>query len=54
VIVEWDRDDWRAYFDERAGILEFSEGLTRQRAEMIANAEVSAERKRRRELAKAP
>lgn len=29
----WDSDDWRAYFDERAGIIEFDGGLARYQAE---------------------
>ena len=31
--VEWTPDDWRAFFDERAGILEFEGGLPRAEAE---------------------
>ena len=31
--VEWTPDDWRAFFDERAGILEFDGGLPRAEAE---------------------
>jgi hypothetical protein len=31
--VEWTPDDWRAFFDERAGILEFDGGLPRVEAE---------------------
>ncbi|MFM9859267.1 hypothetical protein RUR49_12385 [Pseudoxanthobacter sp. M-2] len=41
----WDMEDWRAAFDERAGILEFDEGLSREDAERVAGAEI-AERRR--------
>jgi hypothetical protein len=33
---EWDAADWQAYFDERAGILEFDGGLLRHEAEARA------------------
>lgn len=29
----WDRQDWQAYFDERAGIIEFDGGIHRELAE---------------------
>src|SRR5215211_9293985 len=32
----WDAEDWRAYFDERAGIAEFEGGLARDAAEARA------------------
>jgi hypothetical protein len=35
-IQTWDAADWRAFFDERAGIAEFDGGLTRADAEMRA------------------
>jgi len=34
--AEWDADDWRAYFDERAGIAEYDGGLGRCAAESLA------------------
>ncbi len=46
--MKWDAEDWQAFFDERAGILQYDEGLLRERAETIAHAEVYAEKKRRR------
>jgi len=33
---EWDAEDWRAYFDERAGIREFDGELLRPEAERLA------------------
>jgi hypothetical protein len=32
----WSSEDWRAYFDERAGIAEFDGKLSRQKAEALA------------------
>ena len=32
----WDSSDWKAFFDERAGILEYDHGLSRQAAEARA------------------
>ena len=32
----WDRFDWQAYFDERAGIIEFDGGIHRALAELGA------------------
>ncbi len=32
----WTADDWRSFFDERAGIAEFDGGLSRPEAEVIA------------------
>lgn len=32
----WTEEDWRAFFDERAGIAEFDGGLPRARAEVLA------------------
>jgi hypothetical protein len=32
----WSAEDWRAFFDERAGIAEFEGGLPRDRAEARA------------------
>ena len=34
--TEWDRDDWRAYFDERAAIAEYDGGFSRSQAELCA------------------
>ncbi len=34
--VEWDTEDWQAYFDERAGIAEHDGGLVRADAEQRA------------------
>jgi hypothetical protein len=36
------RDDWQAYFDERAGIREFDGGLPRPEAERLAREDVTA------------
>ena len=33
---DWDTSDWKAFFDERAGILEYDHGLSRQAAERRA------------------
>lgn len=33
---EWTVEDWRAFFDERAGIAEFDGGQSRERAEAMA------------------
>jgi hypothetical protein len=41
----WDADDWQAAFDERAAILEFDEGLSREDAERMAEAEIAARRR---------
>jgi hypothetical protein len=38
----WDENDWRAAFDERAGILEFDAGLPRVEAERMALQEITA------------
>jgi hypothetical protein len=34
--LRWSADDWRAFFDERAGIIEFDGGLPRAEAEVQA------------------
>lgn len=34
--ADWDIEDWQAAFDERAGILEYDEGLPRKKAEALA------------------
>ena len=34
--LRWSADDWRAFFDERAGIIEFDGGLPRAEAEVEA------------------
>lgn len=36
----WDEADWQAAFDERAGILEYDEGLPRAEAERLAREQV--------------
>ena len=41
----WDGEDWQAAFDERAGVLEFDEGLTRSEASRIAWREINARRR---------
>lgn len=33
---EWDASDWRAYYDERAGIREYDGGMSRAEAERLA------------------
>ena len=33
---DWTGEDWRAFYDERAGITEFDGGQSRERAEAIA------------------
>lgn len=35
----WDEEDWTAFYDERAGIMEFAGGLTRAEAEARARDE---------------
>ncbi len=37
---DWSEEDWQAAFDERAGILEFDEGLPRTVAEKLASEQV--------------
>jgi hypothetical protein len=39
----WSAEDWRAFFDERAGIVEFNGGLSRAEAEASAFAHCLAE-----------
>src|SRR4029077_8749435 len=34
--LRWSADDWRAFFDERAGVIEFDGGLPRAEAEVQA------------------
>ncbi len=43
----WSGEDWRALFDERAGIAEFDGGLTRPQAEAVANVACLDEWRRR-------
>ena len=38
--VPWDEIDWRTEFEERAGILEFDGGFSREEAEKMAEAQV--------------
>ncbi len=40
---EWTVEEWRTFFDERAGIREFDGGLHRQEAEVAAYADTLAE-----------
>jgi hypothetical protein len=42
----WDDEDWRVAFDERAAILEFDQGVPRDEAETVARHQIAAERKR--------
>src|SRR5436309_8154299 len=35
----WDRQDWRTFFDERAGIVEYEAGISRRQAEDAAFAD---------------
>jgi len=35
-ILPWDATDWRAFYDERAAIAEFDQGLSRVEAEVLA------------------
>ena len=50
----WDAEDWRAYFDERAGIVEFDGELTRPEAEARAFACCLAEWLNRNPVASSP
>ena len=45
----WTAEDWRVFFDERAGIAEFDGGLPRVAAEVQASACLIAEQQRRAE-----
>ena len=36
----WSEEDWQAWFDERAGILEYDGGLGREQAEALATEEL--------------
>ncbi len=38
-LARWGEDDWNAFHDERAGIMEFDGGLTRAEAEARAHEE---------------
>jgi hypothetical protein len=44
-VPNWDEDDWQATFDERAAIVEFDGGLSREGAERAAAAEIAAMRR---------
>ncbi len=46
--ASWDEEDWRAAFEERAGILEYDGGHSRQDAERLARAEIDERRSRAR------
>ncbi len=37
---DWTQEDWQAAFDERAGILEYDEGVPRCDAEMLARDQI--------------
>ena len=41
---EWDEEDWQLAFDERAAILEFDRGISREEAELLALRQIEAER----------
>ncbi|MCJ2033163.1 hypothetical protein [Methylobacterium sp. J-068] len=43
--VPWDEEDWQAAFDERAGILEYDEGLSRLEAEALAREQIDKQRR---------
>lgn len=38
--ASWDEEDWRAAFEERAGVLEYDGGYSRQDAERLARIEI--------------
>jgi hypothetical protein len=42
---EWDEEDWRAVFEERAAILEFDEGLSRCEAAHLARQQIDEQRR---------
>ncbi|MVT71066.1 hypothetical protein GPL21_39170 [Bradyrhizobium pachyrhizi] len=42
---DWDEQDWRIAFEERAAILEFDEGLTRADAEVLAAQQIEFQRR---------
>ena len=42
----WDEEDWQSAFEERAAILEFDQGMSREEAELLAGHQLEAERKR--------
>jgi hypothetical protein len=37
---DWDEEDWQAFYDERAGIMEYDAGFPRAKAEALARQEV--------------
>jgi hypothetical protein len=43
---EWDEEDWEAAFDERAAILEFDQGMSREDAEALAWRQIETERRK--------
>jgi hypothetical protein len=45
----WTAEDFRAFFNERAAIMEYDGGLLRHEAETRAQIETNAERKRQKE-----
>lgn len=51
-VQKWTDEDWRAVFDERAGILEFDGQLPRATAEAIARGEVARMRREAEQPAK--
>lgn len=42
----WDDEDWQVAFDERAAILEFDQGVSREEAETLARQQIDVVRKR--------
>jgi hypothetical protein len=42
----WDEEDWQVAVDERAAVLEFDQGLPREKAETLARRQIEARRKR--------
>ena len=45
-MATWDAEDWRAFYEERAAILEYDGGKSRAAAERMALAETIAIRAR--------
>ncbi|WP_156369033.1 hypothetical protein [Methylobacterium sp. Leaf100] len=41
----WNENDWQAAFDERAGVLEYDEGLPRSQAEALAREQIGKQRR---------
>ncbi|WP_156527601.1 hypothetical protein [Bradyrhizobium stylosanthis] len=47
--ADWDDLDWQVLFDERAGILEYDEGLPRVAASRLARQQIDEQRRRSRQ-----